>query len=345
MRVQTPHFAFDLPDGFAAQTGDGTWSAIHDADVREITVSSLMAKEEAPVDDVMRRVAELRVEVLRKNGGADHAEPIVFEDRGDLRVAWFATVGKTPLLSYCALVTHRRPVMGQRCVVSFCLYQYFRPGMRPPDAGALLSLGSSILSTLEPLPQRAVLERASAQAVAATDGARLYPYLVPEGYLESRPPTASKPRALGHGLYLALAEDFDGAARVHFPAELPSLGTPEAIVKIAGSNLVRAVREQRVTIQGFQGPRGLPAIIFGPQWLAASCLLLPDLHAFAGRHLGQGPLCAAVPHRNTMLVFREEDATYRAEMKALIAKNEAGAPKPLTSELFVVRADGIEPMA
>jgi hypothetical protein len=291
----------------------------------------------------VRRLAEVRIEVFRQNGGADHTEPPTFADRGDLRVAWFPAVGTTPLLSYCGFVTHRPAVMGQRCIVTFCLYQYFHPSLRP-DARAFIELGASILSTIDPLPRRAALERASAQAMAAADASRLYPYPIPQGYLDSRSSAAPKPAALGHGLYLAVAEDFDGVARVHLLSDLSALGSPETVLRTARGNLAKAVEDQRVTIQCFEGPRGLPAIVFGREWLAASCLVLPDLHAFARRHLGDGPLCASIPHRETMLVFRQEDAAYRAEMKALIAENEAGAPKPLTPELFTLRADGVEPI-
>jgi hypothetical protein len=344
MRVTTAHFSFTLPPNFTPQPPAASWSAIDGAKAQEITVSSLMAGEDAPLDPTLRQVAELRIDVLRKAGGAERVEPVTFETQGERRIAWFVAKGKNPLLSYCALVTHERPVMGQRCIVSFCVYQYVAPGITP-DAAGFLALAAGIVRELEPLPERAVLERASAKAQGGTDATRVYPYLVPAGYVQGRPPVAIPPVTIGHGLYVALAEDFDGAARVFFPGEGPSRGTPDESVRAAKENLARAVHEQRVSVQGFQGPRGLPVMLFGRQWLAASCLLLPDLHSFASRHLGDGPLCASVPHRDTLLVFRQEDAAYRTQMRELIARNEAGAPKPLTPDLFAVRKNGIEAMS
>jgi hypothetical protein len=149
MRVETAHFAFDLPDGFVVQSAGDVWSALHEADAREITVSSLMAKEEAPIDEVLGRLAKPRVDALRKNG-ADHAEPVVYADQGDLRIAWFVAAGLRPLMSYCALVADRHTVMGQRCIVSLCLYQYFQSGNEPPDAHAFVGLGSRLVETLYP---------------------------------------------------------------------------------------------------------------------------------------------------------------------------------------------------
>jgi hypothetical protein len=222
-----------------------------------------------------------------------------------------------------------------------CLYQYLAPGT-PPDVERFSRFAQEVLATVEVLPQRESLQRATAKR-GEVDTARLYPYLVPSSYLDASS-AALAPKHLGHGLYVALAEDFDGAARVHLAEALTSLGPPEALLGIAASNLRRALSEQRVGIGRFAGPRGLPVVHFGPEWLAASCLLLPDLHAFASAQLGDGPLCASVPHRDAMLIFRDEDAAYRREMQALIAENEAGARKPLTAELFAVRAGRVDPL-
>lgn len=344
MLAETKYFAFDLPDGFVEQSADACSSFVHAEDHREITVASVMAKEEAGVDEVLRRLAEQRLEILRQNGAAEHALPISFADRNDRRIASFVAVGRDPMVSFCANVTHTRAVMGQRCVVMFCVYQYFKPGAGAPNVDLFERFARTVADTIQPLPQRKALERGEEQG-ATVDPTRLYPYLVPSGYLERRPPTAPTPRALGHGLYLALAEDFDGAAKIHFAEDMPSLGAPDALVEIAKSNIARAASERRVTIQRFEGPRGLPAMILGPEWLAAGCLLLPNLHSFAAGHLGNGPLCASVPHRDAMLLFRQEDAAYRREMQSLIAQNEAGAPKPLTHGLFAVTPDGITPLA
>jgi len=220
-----------------------------------------------------------------------------------------------------------------------CLYEY--PGRSVPVVESFERLGRAVLDTLEPFPRRADLEHAARQEADAT---RLYPYLVPEGYLDKRADSAPTPRHLGHGLFLALAEDFGGVARILFPEDVVSLGAPEAVFEIARANLASALREQRVTIQGFEGPRGFPVMRFGSEPLAASCLVLDDLYAFGATHLGAGPLCASVPHRDAMLLFRREDAGYRREMRQLIAVNEEGAPKPLTDGLFTVNPKGIERM-
>jgi hypothetical protein len=343
MRVETPYFAFALPDGYVERPGpDGGFNAVHEVDAREIVVTSVMMGEEADVDAVFRRLANIRLGVFRDRGAAEQALPLAFADRGDLRTASFLCVGKDPTVSFCGMVTHRRAVIGQYCLVTVCIYQYAkRDGA--PDVESFHAAGRALLATLEPLPQRAALERGQKQG-KSIDPSRVYPYLVPAAYLENRKSDAPMPRALGHGVYLAFAEDFDGAARIHFPEDVASLGEPQTVIELARRNLARAAGEQKVTIRGFDGPRKLPVMVFGREWLAASCLLLPNLHAFAARFLGDGPMCASIPHRDAMLVFRQGDAAYRDEMRAFIAANEADGRKPLTSGLFAIGPDKIEPL-
>jgi hypothetical protein len=221
MDVETQYFAFQLPNGFVERPAGACWSAVHEADRLEITVASVMVDEEAGVDEMLRELAEMRLEVLRRNDGADHTRPLDYADRGDLRIASFLSVGREPMVSFCASVTHRRAVMGQRCVVTLCLYQYRELGADPPVAEALERVGRSIVDTLQPLPRRHALERAEAQG-NRVDPTNLYPYLVPTGYLERRPPTARAPKAFGHGLFVALAGIISSSSRKETWRERPA---------------------------------------------------------------------------------------------------------------------------
>jgi hypothetical protein len=349
MRFETPHFGFDLPDGYRQQEADSCTSFVHDEDRREITVATMAAKEEADIDWVVRFLAEQRLEALEKLGGLVHATPVTLADRGHLRESSFLAVGADPILTFCGNVIDSRPLLGQRHVVMFCCYQYFRPGAGAPDAAAFETMARELFASVVPVPQRDALDRAAAQAPAekgtVRDPSRLYPYPVPRGYLDAETFEGPEPSTIGHDIYLALAEDFEGAAAIHYPERLGALGDRAAVVALAQANLARAAGERKVTIRGFEGPRGQLVMLFGFEWLAASCLLLPDLHAFAARTLGgEGPFCAAIPHREAMFVFRDLDASYRQEMRAFIAQNEKDARKPLTGELFAVTPAGIEPL-
>jgi hypothetical protein len=343
MRFDDPCFALDVPDSFVRDPTGEDFGAVDEEAGRQIIVSKWRVKDASmPIDFLFDQIERTRRGVLRQSGCNDAPGPVERFDRGDVRVSSFLAVGANPLIAFCGLATHKAEVLGQRWMIAFNFYQYFVPSADAPDVDAFVRDARAIFASLEPLPARDVLARAQG---AEIDVSRFYPYLVPTGYLEARRPDAPPPRSFGHGLYVALAEDFEGAARIHFPEDLGELGSRDDLLARATKNLVAAVGDRRVTIQGFGGPRGHVAMLFGPEWLAASCIFLPDLHRFASQHLGDRPICASIPHRDAMLLFRAEDDAYRREMQALIAKNEAESMrKPLTPSLFAVTGAGVSPM-
>jgi hypothetical protein len=343
MLLETPYFVVDLPDDYVVGEADGIWSATHDGEFRELTITSMSAPTEAPLDRVLETLADVHRQTLRDDAGATSMTPLEVLSRQGQRLASFLAEAAQPQLAFCAFVTHEEPVLDQRTLVTLCIYQYGEPGVPPTNEQAFQELARSIRDTVQVVPQRAALQR-SAAAGEETDPTRVYPYLVPVGYLEARNHQGRPPRHLGHDVYVALAEDFDGAARVSYPEDRPGDEDAARIFGAAQQNLVRAVMEGKVPVTGFQTPRGLPALLFGPEWLAASCLLLPDLYQLAARHLGEGPLCASIPHREAMILFRQEDAAYRREMQALIDESEAWGRKRLTRDLFAITAAGIEPL-
>jgi hypothetical protein len=275
--------------------------------------------------------------------------PVVMEDRGPLRQSSFVAVGADPLVSFNGNVIDTRPLLGQRHVVMFCCYQYFKPGAGAPNVAAFEASCREILATVVPVPNREALERAVAGAPTekgtVKDSSRLYPYPVPRGYVDADAQLQGQNLpSFGHDLYLAIAEDFDGAAAIHFPETLPAIGDRASVIELARRNLARAASEQKVTIRGFEGPRGHLVMLFGFEWLAASCLFLPNLYDFAKQTLGsEGAFCVSIPHREAMFVFRDVDAAYRTEMRAFIAENEKDARKPLTGQLFRLDASGGPP--
>lgn len=71
----------------------------------------------------------------------------------------------------------------------------------------------------------------------------------------------------------------------------------------------------------------------------ASRLLLPDLHEKMRRHLGS-PFCAAVPNRDILLCFRNDDATV-LKLQPQIKDDFAQMPHQVSDRLLLVTADGI----
>ena len=156
--------------------------------------------------------------------------------------------------------------------------------------------------------------------------------------------SGERPPTIGHDLYVALAHRPDGQWRTGFPENV--IGARDLLLAVAADNLARIAREGELTINVGEGPRGLPYMVFGADhWLGSSGIFLPELERFLVRDLGEGPFCASIPHRGSMITFREMDAPYRAEMRAFIAAVEADNANPrLTNELFRITSSGVVPL-
>jgi len=173
------------------------------------------------------------------------------------------------------------------------------------------------------------------------DSARILPYVVPPAYVEGQPVSASGMiRHLGHDAYVMLVHDLDGICRNVMEGELS--GTADDLFKQAVENLERRVRAGEIKLSVNRGPRGLPIVIAGGHWAAASCILLPKLFELCSKHVGP-ELLVAVPSRSSMLVFGAVDEGYIREMQAMIENAERGEPKRVTDSLFRITAVGVEP--
>jgi len=71
----------------------------------------------------------------------------------------------------------------------------------------------------------------------------------------------------------------------------------------------------------------------------ASRILLPDLNQKLREHLGS-PFAAAIPNRDILLCFRDDEATV-AHLRPQIAKDFAQMPHQITDEILLVTPDGI----
>ena len=179
--------------------------------------------------------------------------------------------------------------------------------------------------------------------MSAFNPTRIYPYVVPIGYLDH---LSEKPEGLtspmGHGLYLTLVQDHDGIAGSVRGEDLLSAGlsTKEAHAR-AVENLVALVKSGAVTMRRFKGPQQKPFIVFTDHWLAAACVTLPDLRTLAIKNLGTEDVCVCLPQRDSMLLFPKADKAFRTELMSVIRKNEADARKPLSFGLFHLNATGL----
>lgn len=176
------------------------------------------------------------------------------------------------------------------------------------------------------------------------DQSRIYPYVVPSGYVENQPRDDGLIQSLGHDVYLMLVHDGDGVCRNVLGEELHDASvTAEQLHQTARSNLERLAKGPDIQKAAYKSSVGHPFIVWADHWLAASCLVLPRLHESARNYLGTDDILVSVPQREAMLLFPRADADFRQMMREMILENESDARKPITLELFSLTATGVTP--
>lgn len=175
---------------------------------------------------------------------------------------------------------------------------------------------------------------------------RLYPYLVPEPYLEhagGAPEGLFRP--LGHGIWVTLVFDMQGLVQGVTADDLRRLkSTPEQAHARALRNLEKLAAERQVEMRAFpKGPSGGPFVLVGGHWAAATSILLPRLRDLVAGPLGTRDVCASIPHREALLLFPRGDRAHRDAMRALVWEKESDGRKPLTFELFMLGDGGVKP--
>ena len=178
------------------------------------------------------------------------------------------------------------------------------------------------------------------------DVAKVYPYVVPAGYVEhagANPSGFILP--LGHEVYAVLFHDFDGISRNVFMEELTESGlAPAEAHARALDNLESLASGPDIQKSMHQGPGGLPFELWSGHWLTASCIRLPGLFAFATKFLKAEAVCVSIPQREAMLLFPFGTHEQREQMRVLIYEKEADARKLVTWELFTLSSTGLQPL-
>jgi hypothetical protein len=177
------------------------------------------------------------------------------------------------------------------------------------------------------------------------DLAKIYPYVVPAGYVEHAP---SGPDGfilpLGHDVFAMLVHDLDGVCRNVLPNELAQAKlTSAAVHERALDNLEALAQGPAIRKSMHQGPGSAPFVLWSGHWLTASCVRLLRLHAFATKFLKTDAVCVSIPQREALLLFPPGTREQRDQMRALIRENEDGARKLVTWELFELSAAGLRP--
>ena len=180
----------------------------------------------------------------------------------------------------------------------------------------------------------------------AVELSKIYPYVVPAAYVQSIAPTREGiALPIGHDVYAMLWEDCGGVSRNVSEEELEAAGLdPFDAQDLALENLHAVARSGAVRI-GLMGTKAddTPFIVWAGHWLAASCVRLPNLYAFACEQLHTHDLCASIPQRETLVIFPSKGKSFRDDMRRMIRTSEGRSRKPITFELFSLTADGVCP--
>ena len=207
------------------------------------------------------------------------------------------------------------------------------------------------MSVLQPEEMRHHIERWVVELVRAAEGTpdrtgsfdelrdRILPMIVIDGEKDQRT-MITEP--LIEGLAIAYAIDSDRTIAYIPEPQFADWGIDRATLhETAIDNLVK--RSESMSAHAAQDDDGkINLILFQTMdGYDASRVLLPNLHEKLREHLGS-PFCAAIPNRDILLCFRNEEETVD-RLRTQIQADHARMPHGVTEKLLLITADGIAP--
>lgn len=162
------------------------------------------------------------------------------------------------------------------------------------------------------------------------DPAAIYPQLAPASALPTGPVRRTQANLPGLVVTLA-APRVGGQAKLLTDADLAAAKLPlDAAYAAALANLEGAAQRGEISVHAEVGADGKPVdIVWGHDWRAAACILLPGVAQQAHAQLGP-TVYALVPDRDALILFADPAVA----PKALAA--EQGAPNKLSDQAFAV---------
>jgi len=207
------------------------------------------------------------------------------------------------------------------------------------------------MAVLQPEDVRHHIERWVVELVRAAEGTpdrngsfeelrdRILPMIVADGERDRRT-MVTEP--LLDGLSVAYAIDSDRTIAYIPESQFQDWAVDrETLHEAAIENLVR--RSESMSAHAAQDEDGkINLILFQTMdGYDASRVLLPNLHEKLREHLGS-PFVAAIPNRDILLCFRNEDATVE-RLREQIEADHKRMPHGVTDRLLLVTQDGIAP--
>ena len=207
------------------------------------------------------------------------------------------------------------------------------------------------MSALQPEEMRHHIERWVVELVRAAEGTpdrngtfeelrdRILPMIVVEGHKDRRT-MVTEP--LLEGLSVAYAIDSDRTIAYIPEQQFDEWGVDrQTLHETALENLVK--RSESMSAHAAQDEQGrINLILFQTMdGYDASRVLLPNLHEKLREHLGS-PFVAAIPNRDILLCFRNDEETVD-RLREQIEADHRRMPHGVTEKLLLITPDGIAP--
>jgi hypothetical protein len=163
----------------------------------------------------------------------------------------------------------------------------------------------------------------------------LFPYVSMRKSSRKRTPLVS----IANEVHVTLLHVSEPASRVLYREDLERAELdPVAAYDSARARLGRLVRARLVSVRVIAGPWRSRCLAFQHSFLAASCMVLPDLFCMAKDVLGTDTMCISLPRRDTMIVMPDLGHAFRVATRDLVRQRGG---KERSCPLFALTPRGL----
>ena len=172
----------------------------------------------------------------------------------------------------------------------------------------------------------------------------IYPYIITKEYLvDGIKEETVVIDTIGKDLYLTLVKDLNGLVENVRISELKRNNISTTLAtQTAKNNLDKLFKEQKIKPMLFEGPNGLPFILFSDHWLSSASLFWTKIYSFSSKNLKTDTIYVSIPQRDAMILFPKCSAKELSDFKKMIKEKESNARKPLTFEVFQLDKNGLK---
>lgn len=144
------------------------------------------------------------------------------------------------------------------------------------------------------------------------DLTNVYPYIITKDYLvQGTKEETVIVDTIGADLYVTLVKDLNGIVKNVKKSDLEknSISVKQAF-DTAINNLDKELENQTIKATLFNGPNGLPFIIFTDHWLSAAAVLSTNMYSFGCKNLKSDSIYISIPQRDVLILFAKCDSSH-----------------------------------